>query len=269
MGHSFVTVMFVKIVLAVLVAVISLSESGFAETRFPFVGETTDARVKIRAGENNNFEVLTTLDKGVKVIVIGKSFQWYKVRLPESARAYIRSSYLAPINPQVAEVKGDRVNVRAMANTNATILGQLKRGDKVVIKEAQGDWTLIKPVDSLSGWIHEKLVTFKAQDVPPQATLDATVLAQKVLDAKAKKIALLKKLDSGQVECSGFLTKGDGEPLVYKIIRDKATVCIIDGPASLLETFVNGQIIVQGTLKDVLESDEAARVALSKIRRTF
>ena len=261
--------MFVRIILAVLVAVFFLSESGFAETRFPFVGETTEAHVKIRAGQNNNFEALTTLEKGAKVIVLGKSFQWYKVRLPESAQAYIRSSYVSVVSPQIGEVKGDRVNVRAAPNTNATILGQLKMGEKFFIKEGQGDWTLIKPLDFIHGWIHEKLIVFKSQDIPQQATLDASAIAQKAEDTKAKKVALLKKLDNGQVECSGMLTKAEGAPIVYKVIRDKATVCIIDGPGSVLETFVNGQVLVQGTPKDILENDEAARVVLSKIRRSF
>ena len=261
--------MLTRIVLAVLVSVVLLSEPVLAQARFPFFGETTDAHVKIRAGENNNFEALATLEKGDKVIVLGKSFQWYKVRLPENAKAYISSSYVSVVSPQVGEIKGDRVNVRAAPNTNATILGQLKKGEKFFIKEGLGEWTLIKPVDSLHGWIHEKLVVFKSQDVPQQVTLDASALAQKAADVKAKKIALLKKLDNGQVECAGMLTKNDATPVVYKIIHDKATACIIDGPSAVLETFVNGQVIVQGTLKDVLESDEAAHVVLSRIRRSF
>ena len=99
--------------------------TAFAAPKFPYTAEAVSDRVNIRAGENNNFEIVATLSKGDRVIVTGKSFSWFKVRLPEDAKAFIKSEYAHLITPEVAEVTADRVNVRAAPNTNAAILVQV------------------------------------------------------------------------------------------------------------------------------------------------
>lgn len=258
-----------RILLLVTITLFLLSGSGLAETRFPFLGETTEDRVRIRAGGNNNFEVLDIIAKGETLIVAGKSFQWYKIHLPQSALAYIHADFVSDVGPQIAEVTGDRVNVRAAPLPKATILGQMKKGDKVFVRDRTGEWVAIRPGDSLFGWVHESLLAFKSQQIPQQADLDAAAHVKKMEEDREKKSALLKKLADGQVECSGMLIRTEGDPSFYKVVREKETVCIVEGPASLLETFVGGLVLIQGAPQEILENDEAARVVLSRIRRTF
>ena len=252
-----------------------LSAAGpvYALPKFPYTAEVTSDRVNVRAGENNNFEAVATLNKGDRVIVTGKGFTWFKVRLPEGSKAFIKSEYTRLITPEVGEVTADRVNVRAAPNTNATVLGQVVKGNNFFVKEARSDgWIWIRPVDEISGWVHESLLVFKTNQILPTVKEPVLEVPKKMAELKAPsskpvvKTVLINKIANGQVECSGKLIKVDGAPPVYKIFREGAVVCLVEGPPDVLNRFENANVIVQGKPKEDKISLEAPVVAVSKIK---
>src|SRR5476649_1600829 len=83
---------------------------GYADEHFPFLAEVSKESVNVRAGPNTNFEKVDKLDKGVQVVVLGRSYEWYKVQPLSTTKAYIRSDYLT-IKPgeDTAQVLGDNV----------------------------------------------------------------------------------------------------------------------------------------------------------------
>ena len=48
---------------------------GFADEHFPFLAEVSKESVNVRAGPNTNFEKIDKLNKGAKVVVLGRSYR--------------------------------------------------------------------------------------------------------------------------------------------------------------------------------------------------
>jgi uncharacterized protein YgiM (DUF1202 family) len=248
----------------------------FAIPKFPYTAEAISDRVNIRAGENNNFEIMATLNKGDYVIVTGKNFAWFKVRLPDGSKAFIKSEYTRLITPEVGEVTADRVNVRAAPNTNATILGQVTKGKQLFVKETRPDgWIWIRPVDEISGWVHESLIAFKTNQILPTVKESVVEVPKKMVETKAVEIkpvvkpVFIKQIANGQVECSGKFIKVEGTPPVYKIVREGVVACLVEGPTDVLSRFENMNVVVQGNPQPDKKSSEAPVVAVTKIKLSF
>jgi uncharacterized protein YgiM (DUF1202 family) len=253
---------------------ISLLAAGpaFAAPKFPYTAEAISDRVNIRSGENNNFEIIAALNKGDRVIVTGKNFSWFKVRLPDDAKAFIKSEYLKLVTPEVGEVLADRVNIRAAPNTNATILGQVVKGNQLFVKEVRSDgWIWVKPVNEIAGWVHESLITFKSNQIlptgkEPAITVSKRVIETKVAEAKpAVKPVLITKLANGMAGCAGKLVKTEGAPPIYQVFREGQIVCVVDGPTDALSRFENKNVTVQGKVQESPSPAEAPILVLSKV----
>lgn len=57
-----------------------------------------------------------------------------------------------------ARVTGQRVNLRARADLNAEVVGQVGDGDTLRVKSAQGDWVEVVPPDHIDLWVNKDLV---------------------------------------------------------------------------------------------------------------
>jgi N-acetylmuramoyl-L-alanine amidase len=135
--------------------IIGLCAIGYAGEHFPFPAQITKESVNIRAGANANFEKVDKVSKGIEIVILGKSFDWYKVQLPKTAKAYIRADYLKLNQNSMAELIGDKVNIRAAANSESTSLGVIQKGDLVkVITQTNGWWQIEPPVQA-TGWIQQ------------------------------------------------------------------------------------------------------------------
>ena len=155
-----------------------------AKEQFPFLAEVMTDKVHIRAGQNKSFESLGRLAKGAAVVVVGRSYDWYKIKLPANALSYIRNDYLQMLGDNIGEVVSQRVNVRAGAGVNFTSLGQLSKGTKVRVFETAQGWYKIEPMEGCYGWVAVEFLAFKSQEIPSQAAVRfphilASILAHK------------------------------------------------------------------------------------------
>jgi len=57
----------------------------------------TRASVNVRAGPSTNHDIVSTLEKGTRVVVFGEREEWFEVRLPDDTQAYIHGDYLEPV----------------------------------------------------------------------------------------------------------------------------------------------------------------------------
>ena len=81
---------------------------GFADEHFPFLAEVSKESVNVRAGPNTNFEKIDKLNKATQVVVLGRSYEWYKVQPLPTTKAYIRSDYLNIERTGLADVAGGK-----------------------------------------------------------------------------------------------------------------------------------------------------------------
>ncbi|MBI4309353.1 MAG: SH3 domain-containing protein [Candidatus Omnitrophica bacterium] len=156
----------------------------FADEHFPFLGEMKRGPVNVRAGANTNFESVDKLVQGAEVVVLGQSYEWYKIQLPSTAAAFIRADYMEKRGPGIGALTGDKVNVRAKPNSESSTLGQLHKGDLVKLIEqtddgcsasanmsstnCRGNWWKVEPPPSAAGWVHADFVGVKSPQVPDQ-----------------------------------------------------------------------------------------------------
>jgi len=150
-----------------VILICALTAPGFADEHFPFLAEVSKESVNVRAGPNTNFEKIDKLNKGDEIVVLGRSYEWYKVQPLPTTKSYIRADYLKIKEGQeVALVLGDNVNVRSSANSEAASLGEVKKGTLVkVLGQSQG-WCRLSPVAGTAAWIHQDFLKEKSTEVP-------------------------------------------------------------------------------------------------------
>lgn len=123
------------------------------QLKFPFVGKPTRDDVNIRAGYDQNFEILTKANGDDTLFVIEQSYGWYKVKLPNSAHCYVAKDFIEK-NDKEAASKVSNLNVRARPNKESSIIGRLKKGDAVtVLAETEDGWYEILPPEGSYGWV--------------------------------------------------------------------------------------------------------------------
>jgi len=154
-----------------------------AEAQFPFKGQVDDNDVNIRSDSTVNAQIICTVKKGTRLDVILESYDWYKVRLPKQAPAYVNKNLVqcmdsknnAGFNADItsstfkrcvnAKVLKDRVNIRLGPSESTIILGQADQDEMVNVITDAGEWFKIVPIQNTFGWIHKKLVS----KAPPAA----------------------------------------------------------------------------------------------------
>ena len=232
-----------------------------AEEKFPYLGQITSEGVNIRAGQSANFEKVGQLKAGEPVVVLEKSYSWYKIKLPATAKSYISAKYIKELDKQTGEVTTDRVNVRGGASEQASIVGQADTGQYVRILEKLEGWYKIEPIDESYGWIKEGFLKYQSPDLPPKRTVAApirNIYAQKRAAAAApaevtpSAQATLAKPAEQPVFTSGVVDSL-GERSLAKDIRhsvtgDNDTSYYLKGPQEI-DIFLHRKVTIEGTLQ--------------------
>ena len=241
--------------------IIAFMTPGHADEHFPFLAEISKDSVNLRAGPNTNFEKIDKLNKGVQVVVLGRSYEWYKVQPLSTTKAYIRSDYLkVKEGEDVAEVLGDNVNIRASANSNAASLGEVKKGTLVKIFEQAKGWCRLAPVAGTVAWIHQDFLKEVSADVPSSLLIQTVQwpseavfkdipkdipkevskdVSQEVSKEVIEKVSLQGKLQE--------IVPAPSEDVHYEVVIDDKTVYYLkDIPQ--MSIFVNKVIAVEGTV---------------------
>lgn len=250
-----------------------------AQEIFPFLAEVKSDSVKVRAGQSVNFEEVCELDAGEEVVVTGRSFSWYKIKLPVSATSFISAQYVYPVNEQDGEVIGDRVNVRARPDANSTVLGQVRAGENVKILKKTGEWYQIRPLEESSGWIAEDLLAFKSQKIPAVKKSSEAALARNTVEEqieaqglsvpwnKQERAAVESQNEEGKgasasavqtVSLTGIVkpVKNPGRTeIFYQLVIDGKPAYDLRGFKHVLDTFSNFTVEVEGSVQPQFEED--------------
>lgn len=132
-------------------------------------------RVNVRAQARLTSEVVTQLNKGDRVTIIdevsaakpapGEPKRFYKIILPSSVSVWVSSKYVKD-----GKVTATRLNVRAGAGENYSVLGRINNGTAVTTIQTVGDWSEIQSPGGVHGFVATSLV---AADTPPPAVTRA------------------------------------------------------------------------------------------------
>lgn len=133
-----------------------------------FTGKITKGKVRLRVQPNYESPVLKELERNDLVVVLGESDDFYAIQPPSDMRGYVFRTYVLE-----NIVEGDRVNVRTQPDKEATIVAQLKSGDRVegVIAPTNNKWLEIKLPKTTRLYIAKEYIE-KAGDVGYKDRLD-------------------------------------------------------------------------------------------------
>ena len=242
------------------------SRFAFAEDHFPFLAEVSAPNVNIRAGQDFNFEKLGRLTKGSAVIVVGKSYSWYKIKLPSGAQSYVSQDFVEVGDLSSGEglIKADRVNIRAGAGQNFTAMGQLKKGSPVKILEKISGWYRIEPIEGTYGWISQQYLTFKSNQVPsvtPASIEPVAKSSSSIALASQTEMKIIKSLEpastrknTGPLSVTGRLENldegGFAKDIRHKLILDDHTTFYLKGYKNVIDSFSSYRVQVEGQLQD-------------------
>ena len=165
-----------------LSAVIFLSIAYAAELP-PFLGQTNTENINIRSGSTIGAVVIYKAKKGDFLEVVSEAYDWYKIKLPKEAPAYIRKdlvsviesvpsispSAVTKIAPSDQNVSGqqqlknakiikEKVNIRLFPNESSAIIGTAEKNEIIGIIGTEDGWFKIVPSADCFGWIHKKFV---------------------------------------------------------------------------------------------------------------
>jgi SH3-like domain-containing protein len=222
---------------------------GFADEHFPFLAEVSRESVNVRAGPNTNFEKVDKLNQGTQVVVLGKTYEWYKVQPLPTTRSYIRSDYLNMIKGGAfALVQGDNVNVRSSATSDAASMGEVKRGTLVKVLGQANGWTSLAPVAGTAVWIHQDFLKETSGDVP--SSLLIPVIQRPVSDASDDSSTVAPSAVSPWVSMRGkveALVQSPAADVHYEIVMDDRSVFLLKDIPHLPD-FCNALVEVEGAL---------------------
>ncbi|MCA9400338.1 MAG: SH3 domain-containing protein [Candidatus Omnitrophica bacterium] len=254
---------------------------------FPFVAESTADNVNVRSGQSENFEKLYQLKIGEEVLVLGRSFSWYKIELPQQAGIFVSAEFVNLLDSRNGEITGHRVNLRSGPGTNHSIVGQMKEGDLVKIKDVDNDWYEIKPIDGTVGWVMEDYLAFKTYDltrIPVEEEFNGALL-EKGADAdrsettsknKIKEesigkdpgdnLPIEKALVNNNTLVIGHLQYQEYGGGTFILMVDDEPVYRIQGLKPILQEFVGYKVTIEGKIRPQIQNaSEIPTLELSKI----
>ncbi|MFH0918695.1 MAG: SH3 domain-containing protein [Candidatus Omnitrophota bacterium] len=183
----------IKSTIIFLMICFSLAGIVFADTFDVFTGQINTNGINVRVDSSVGAEVICTLAKSELVEVVWEAYDWYKIRLPKEAPAYIKKNLLEcnNVNADFASSSGkclsakvikDKVNIRLRPAESAWILGKVDKATVVNIIADEDDWYKIYPVYQSYGWVNKKFVSKEValpqkQD-PPVKTIDTAKLGE-------------------------------------------------------------------------------------------
>jgi uncharacterized protein YgiM (DUF1202 family) len=246
----------IKSALILLMVCFSLSGTAFAGTFAAFTGQINASGINVRVDATVGAEVICTLAKDELVEVVWEAYDWYKIRLPKEAPAYIRKNLLecnnanANVNVNFASSSGkclsakvikDKVNIRLGPTESAWILGKAERDTVVNVIADEGSWYKIHPVYQSYGWVNKKFVSKE-------------VVALKVQDASVKVTDTVKLGDQliveGKVSPYGIVL---WRKATHKLISSEDKVYFLKGDRKSLDSLNYRKVKVTGKIISLAE----------------
>lgn len=126
-------------------------------------GIVTGDQVNLREAPNTSAAVLTRLEEGTQVSIVGASEGWYNVNFGELT-GWINGQFVSVGDSAsvTGYITGSNVNIRGGAGTWADVVTKLNDGDKVSVVGRSFDWINIQTADSTIGWVRKDFISIGA-----------------------------------------------------------------------------------------------------------
>lgn len=130
-----------------------------------------------RNGAGTSYRIIMKLKKGTVVELLSQSNGWAKIKY-DGRLGYVSIKYLSEnqsqessgTNTTTKEVNTDSLNVRSGPNTSYSVVGKLKKGEKVKVISESNDWSKIDYKGNVSYTSSRYLSNVSSQPTDPTPT---------------------------------------------------------------------------------------------------
>jgi uncharacterized protein YgiM (DUF1202 family) len=147
-------------------------------------------RVNVRGQPSLIGEVITQLKSGDSITILeeikvakpkpGEPTNWFRIQMPVNTPVWVFASYIDPTNKTVLPPK---LNVRAGAGDNFSVVGQIVRGDVVKEIRLSENWMEIETPKSAYGFVASEFIAKAAVEAAkataPPVVIDADKATEK------------------------------------------------------------------------------------------
>jgi hypothetical protein len=107
-----------------------------------------------------NAPVVSLLDKGITVKVIGSKNGWIMIKSPMGLDVWVYGKFVKESGGR-AHINDNRVRIRSLPSTgpDSDVLGLLDKGTEVEVISRKGDWSRLRVLNSVAGWIKQDQLT--------------------------------------------------------------------------------------------------------------
>ncbi|MBN2189900.1 MAG: SH3 domain-containing protein [Candidatus Aureabacteria bacterium] len=235
---------------------------------FALFCEITGDNVNVRAGAGTNYDVICQLNRSDIVRVSKVAGEWIEIYPNEKIFGWVKASHI-----ENNKVTAEKLNVRAGASRNYSLICQLKQGDDVSILGELGSWKKIILPDYARVYIYKKY----AKSIPSASIAKAATDIKKTIDEKTETRSSVKS-ENGEEPVSAVTATGWLEDLgvlinrpgTYKLLQQdnrKTILYFIKEGKQPLTFFSKNLVEIKGRLfyisswsKPVIEVEEIKRV---------
>ena len=206
-----------------------------------FTGRVKEDNINVRADSNTNSPAICKLSKGESVEVTLERYDWYKIRLPKQAPAFVKKSLLEPIDEKTAKAKGENINVRMQPNQTSAILGRLQQNEVVAIVRDRDEWLKIEPTANTFGWINKRFVDRQ----------EAVASGKEEEKTQSKEAGRQKGAQAEEIVTEGLIQpygKVINRIATHKLITKDYSVYLLKGNADNLNPLVYHKVRVSGKI---------------------
>ncbi len=181
---------------------------------FPLSGKVAANRLNVRARPGTHYEVIGRFEIGQTVTVVGVTGDWFEVRVPRDAKAWVAERFVG----SSGTITADNVRVRAGAGLAFTPYAYVNEGDVVTTVGAPfNGWQQIEAPETATAWVSREFVELevKVEEVAAktEAPVEETPLA-----------ATGEDQESGQEPLAEKAAEGVETPVVEVVPSEKRTV---------------------------------------------
>lgn len=199
-----------------------------------FTGEVNADNINIRSDSTPSAEIICTVNKGRRLAVVFEHYDWYKVRLPKNAPAFVKKELVSVSNSSTsAKVLKENVNIRLRPNESARILGSVTVDEILVIRDDKGDWLRVEAPVNTFGWINKKFINKVSGNLPLAAT---TVLNE----LKAESVTL-----EGVIKPCGMFFR---RLATHKLEVDQDKIFLLKADKAMLDNLNQRRVKLTGRL---------------------
>lgn len=190
-------------------------------TPFPFFGQVTGSRVRVRGGPGDFHSEVVRLDQSAIVRVVGRKGDWIEAQIPGGLPLWVavrsgEKEFLRRTASGAGVVVVNDLQIRGTPTTDEPPLGELRAGEQVLILSGTEEWAHILMPTEHAGFIFHNLLkhapdqaaaaaTFKERDAASRLEWikqgEVSAVAEKDrVEVKARRERIVAALDRYEIE---------------------------------------------------------------------